>query len=404
MKLPHSLSFSLPPGFRPTLLQKRIFGEICFLFSLTWFGLLSLLLVGRLLQLRELFLHQQVSIFDIVSLFIFLSPFFLFMLIPVACLLSVFLVFLRLSNDRELIALRAAGVSLYQILPAPLLFSSMTLILALIIGLAGISWGFDHFRATAFELARSKTQMVLQPGIFHKDFPGLTLYAKNVDANQRLRQVFVEDQTRPDLTAVIVAPIGYVVTEPEEGRILFALEHGRIYRVQKSGITELRFETYLVRLDMDKLLSGVSIKDKRPIEMSWAELRDWMTMPEPTRYRSEEFLRKIPVEMHKRWVVPVACIVLGMIAIPLALAFEGLKRQYALILVMGFFFVFYGMFTTGITIAELGFMPAFLPLWGQMFLFGLAAALGIYFAAREQGPRIGEWLVHLGMKTFNRAA
>jgi len=381
-----------------TLLQKRVFTEICFLFALTWVGLLSLLLIGRLLQLRELFLHQQVTTLDIVSLLVFLSPFFLFMLLPVACLLSVFLVFLRMSNDRELLALRAAGISLYQILPAPALFAVLTFFFALYIGLFGISWGFDNFRSAALELARSKTQLVLQPGIFHNDFPGLTIYAKNVDANNRLHQVFVKDQTRPDLTVVIVAPVGYVVTEPEEGQILFALEHGRIYRVHQNAITELRFETYLVRLDLDKLLSGVSIKDKRPREMSWAELRTWLTMPDATRYRSEEFLRKISVEMHKRWVVPGWCIVLGMIAIPLALAFEGLKRKYALILVMGFFFVFYGLFTYGILVAELGILPVFVPLWGQMIFFAIAAALGIWLAARERGLRIGEWITHLQFK------
>lgn len=401
MKLPSSLPFSLPFKVRLTLLQKRVFTEICFLFVLALSGLMSLFLVGRLLQLRELFVHQQVSILDIVSLFVFLSPFFLFMLIPVACLLSVFLVFLRMSNDRELIALKAAGVSLYQMLPAPLLFSFLALLFALGIGLSGISWGFDHFRATALELARSKTQMVLQPGIFHRDFPGLTIYAKNVDANQRLRQVFVEDQTRPDLTAVIVAPVGYVVTEPEEGRILFALEHGRIYRIQKDAITDLRFDSYLVRLDLDQLLSGVSIKDKYPKEMSWAELREWSNMPAAADLRGEKFVNRIPVEMHKRWVVPVACLVLGMLAIPLALAFEGLKQQYALILVMGFFFVFYGMFTTGITIAELGLLPVFVPLWGQMLLFALVAALGIMFSARERGLRIGDWLARFRGKTFS---
>ena len=369
---------------------------------LTWAGLLSVLLVGRLLQLRELFLHQQVTVLDILSLFVFLSPFFLFMLIPVACLLSVFLVFLRMSNDRELIALKAAGVSLYQILPAPILFSSAALCIALFIGLFGISWGFDHFRATALELARSKTQMVLQPGIFHRDFPGLTIYARNVDANQRLRQVFVEDRTRPDLTAVIVAPVGYVVTEPEGGRILFALDHGRIYRVQKDAITEVRFDSYLVRLDLKKLLTGVSIHDKRPREMSWAELREWAGNPEEARKRrGEGFMRKISVEMHQRWVVPAACLILGALAVPLAMAFEGLRRQYALILMMGFFFVFYGMFFTGIVAAEIGLLPSFLPLWGQMFLFSVAAVLGIVLTARERGLRIGERLAHLRGKTFS---
>ncbi|PTN31896.1 LptF/LptG family permease [Desulfonatronum sp. SC1] len=396
-----NLSAYLPR--RWTLLQKRVFQEICFLFFLTWSGLISLLLVGRLLQLRELFLHQQVSTLDIVRLFVFLSPFFLFMLIPVACLLSIFLVFLRMSNDRELIALKSGGVSLYQILPAPIIFSLSASVLALLISLGGISWGFDNFRRTALELAHSKTQMVLQPGIFHKDFPGLTIYAKNVDADQRLRQVFVEDQTRSEITAVIVAPVGYVVTEPREGRILFALEHGRIYRMQRNAITELRFDSYLVRLDLDQLLMGISQRDPRPKEMSWRELRSWSTMPDLVEVRGEEFANRVAVEIQKRWVVPAACLILGLLAIPLALAFEGLKRQYALILIMGVFFVFYGMFSTGIVIAELGIVPAYLPLWGQMLFFGAIAGLGIWFAARERGVRIGEWVAHFQIRFLNKA-
>ncbi|GAB6061032.1 LptF/LptG family permease [Desulfonatronum parangueonense] len=386
-----------------TLLQRRVFLEICFLFGLTWSALISLLLVGRLLQLRELFLHQQVSTLDIIQLFVFLSPFFLFMLIPVACLLSIFLVFLRMSNDRELIALKAGGVSLYQILPAPVIFSSIAFILALVISLGGISWGFDNFRKLALDLAHSKTQMVLQPGIFHKDFPGLTIFARNVDSNQQLHQVFVEDQTRPDITAVIVAPVGYVVTEPQEGRILFALENGRIYRLQRDAITELSFQTYLVRLDLDQLLMGISQREPRPKEMSWNELRRWSTMPNLAEIRGEEFANRVAVEIQKRWVVPVACLILGLLAIPLAQAFEGLKRQYALILMMGVFFIFYGMFSLGIVIGELGIVPAYLPLWGQMILFGTMAGLGIWFAARERGLRIGEWIAHLQFKFLKKS-
>ena len=395
-----NLSAFLPTGW--TLLQKRVFREICLLFTLTWSGLISLLLVGRLLQLRELFLHQQVSTLDIFRLFVFLSPFFLFMLIPVACLLSIFLVFLRMSNDRELIALKAGGVSLYQILPAPLVFSLVASVLALVISLGGISWGFDNFRRTALELAHSKTQMVLQPGIFHKDFPGLTIYAKNVDADQRLRQVFVEDQSRPDITAVIVAPVGYVVTDPGEGRILFALEHGRIYRLQRNAVTELRFDSYLVRLDLDQLLTGISQREPRPKEMSWAELRRWSVMPDLAEVRGVEFANRVAVEIQKRWVVPMACLVLGLLAVPLAQAFEGLKRQYAMILVMGVFFVFYGMFSVGIVIGELGMVPAYLPLWGQMLLFGAMAGLGIWFAAQERGLRLGEWIAHLQVTFWRR--
>ena len=118
----------------PSLLQRQIFKEIANLFVLAVGVLLTLILISRAVQMRELFLGLDLGILDTVLLFGYMTPLFLMLVIPIACMLSVFLTFLRMSTDRELVALRAGGINIYQMLPAPLLFSVICMLLILLVG------------------------------------------------------------------------------------------------------------------------------------------------------------------------------------------------------------------------------------------------------------------------------
>jgi len=160
------------------IVHRQIFKEHLSLFLLIGSCLLGLILVGRMLQLREMLLSQNLDLFDVLRLFFYLSPVFLLLLTPIACMLSIFLTFLRMSADRELTALKASGVSLYQLLFAPLVFASLCTLFSLYIGLFGLSWGMEHFKHSLLEFARTKTKLSLQSGAFNQEFPGLTIYAQ----------------------------------------------------------------------------------------------------------------------------------------------------------------------------------------------------------------------------------
>ena len=83
----------------PSLLQRQIFKEIANLFVLAVGVLLTLILISRAVQMRELFLGLDLGILDTVLLFGYMTPLFLMLVIPIACMLSVFLTFLRMSTD-----------------------------------------------------------------------------------------------------------------------------------------------------------------------------------------------------------------------------------------------------------------------------------------------------------------
>lgn len=384
------------------LVHKQVLKELAVNFSLTVGALLGLILIGRLLQMRDVFLSQNVGVLEMLALFVYLSPFFLLLVTPIASMLSVFLTFLRMSTDKELTALRAGGISLYQLLPAPLIFSLCCALLAFVVAFWGLSWGMDQFRATIMEYARTRTQLALQPGIFNRDFPGLTLYAHQVDPESGdLKFVFVQDKTRDDTTVNIVAPVGRVHTDSDNGRIVIGFENGQIYRRDGSRLDVLRFGEYTVNLPLRKILGNVGFGGEKANEMSWSGLHDKLRELEPRMEGNKyltNFYNKVLVEIQKRLAMPVGCFVLGMFAMPIGCVFRGLKQQYGLILSMGLFLVYYTMFSIGVSLGETGRLDPRIGLWVPNVLFAGVAAYGLRLAYREKNMQLVAWVSHLRLR------
>lgn len=378
-------TFALRSRYTPKLLAVQVFKELFFVYVLILGSLLSLILIGRMLQLRELFLTQSLGILDITSLFLYLTPLFLLVLMPVACMLSVFVTFLRMSNERELVALRAGGISLYQMLPAPLAFCLLCTAANFIVSFYGVAWGMDHFRASVLDFAKTRTQLIMQAGVFNQEFPGLTIFAQNVDAKKgEMDTVFVQDKTKPEIEGTILAPSGKVITDSEHGEILILFQNGQIYRLEKNAVSVLQFDTYTVRLDLSKLLKGYDMGEPRPKEMSMGRLNALRHDPKTANNENPRYYRKIIVEQHKRFALPLACLALGMFALPFACAFQGLKQSYGLMLTVLFFLVYYTLLSLGISLGETGRVPPFIGLWLPDVLFGLLATMGTRLVAHER--------------------
>ncbi len=341
--------------------------------------------MGKLLRMRDLFVVQGLSSLDLLQLFVYLSPFFLLLLLPVACMLCVFLTFLRMSTDREIIALRASGISLYRLLPGPVLFLLVCTAANLVIAFHGLSWGMDNFRSTVLEMARTKSELVLQPGVFNQDFPGLTIYARNVDRSTgTIEAVMVQDATTPEVTATIVSPEGRLVTDQETGSIVFSLRDGRIYRQAGEEAEILSFSRYRLTLDLSRLVEGFDLGEKRPREMSWDELGRLQRDPDLAQERGADFARTVQMERVKRVVLSVACLVLGLFAIPLASIFQGLRQHYGLILAMGCFMLYYSLLSVGLNLGEVGTVPPIIGLWTPNLVFLLLTALLMPYAVRQK--------------------
>ncbi|MGE4553210.1 MAG: LPS export ABC transporter permease LptF [Desulfovibrionaceae bacterium] len=377
------------------LLHRQVFREHVNLFLLSLASLLGVILLGRMLQLRQILLGQQVGLLDIITLFVFLSPFFLLLLTPIACMLSVFLTFLRMSTDRELVALKASGVSLYQLLPAPLFFCCCCTAFAFFIGLYGMSWGMENFRGKILDMVRTHSRLAVQAGVFNQEFPGLTFYAHQVDEQTgELRFVFVQDQRQKGTTINIVADSGRLATDPHAGTLEVRFDNGRIYRRSGARLDVLAFGTYTIRLPLGSLLGDVRMDERKASELSVPQLRTLLRRPDafPDVERTEP--SKIRTELEKRYALPAGCLALGLFAMPIACMFTGLRQHYGLLVCLGMFMVYYSLFSFGVSLGETGTLSPRVGLWAPNALFALLAALTLRTASRERNLRLMAWLGH----------
>jgi lipopolysaccharide export system permease protein len=375
-------------------LHRCIFRELALTFFVCLFALLSLILIGRGLQLRDLFLGLDFSLLDIALLFFYMVPMFLILVLPISCMVSVFLTFLRMSTDRELVALKAGGISVYQMLRSPALFAFLCMCMAIFISLHGIAWGMNSFRSTVLAIAKTRAKIVVQPGVFNRDIFGLTLFARKVDpVSGKLSQVIFEDKTQEKTgsSITVLAPEGEIVTDYSRGALLFTLKNGRIYRVYKENVSILEFGEYSVALDINALFSNVDLGDIKPKEMAWADL---VSMDKEKNAQNTRYQRRVGVEIQKRWSLPVACLVLGIFALPLACVFEGVKRQFGVLLALALFLVYYSVYSIGMTMAESGILSPETGLWGANILFAVMAAAGLHLAYKERTPSITRFLHH----------
>lgn len=385
-------------GSLSPLLQRVVLRELTQTFILCVLFLLTLILISRSLQMRDLFLGLQLQPLDVALLFLFMSPSFLSLVLPISCMLSVFLTFLRMSTDRELIALKAGGVSVYQMLAAPALFSFLCMCLAFFISMFAISWGMGNFRAAVMEIANTRAKIVIEPGVFNPSIPGLTLFARKVDPQSgELQGVIFEDKKRAEGTNItVLAPRGEIVSDEARGRLIFNLHDGRIYRVGSGQFSVLSFKNYAIHLNLNEILSGIEMEDIRPREMSLGTLRHALQVPGDSS--DAHFLRRVQVEIQKRWSLPLACLILGIFAFPLACTFEGVRRQLGVVLSLVFFLLYYSLYSLGMSMGEAGTIPPIIGLWAPNILFALVGAVGLHLVARERTPSITPFLRGLRLK------
>ena len=375
--------------FPGKLIAGYILRDLIRTFILCVISLLVLILISRGIHFRELFFGLEISFPDILYLFVCLTPAFILIVLPLSCMLSVFLTFLRMSTDRELIALKAGGVSIYQLMQAPVVFSVLCMGVNIFISLYGISWGMNQFRTTVLEIANERAQVVIQPGVFNQDIFGITLFARRVDAaSGEMNQIIFEDRTRDKENRItILAPRGSITTDRKTGSLIFMLYNGQIYRADGQQLGILNFSEYAIRVDLSSIFKEIDLGAVRPKDMSWQNLLDIYSKEKGDEHDAR-YYAKVEVELQKRWALPAACIVLCIFAMPLGCAFEGVRRQFGTVLSLVMFLVYYSVFSLGITVGESGKIPAILALWTPNVLFLGLGGLGLYLVGKEKSPTI----------------
>ena len=83
------------------------------------------MLLGNLIKIADLVINKGVDFFSVAKVFLFMIPYLLTYVLPIAALTAVLLSLGRLSSDNEIVAIRASGIHLFSLIFPLLLVLSL---------------------------------------------------------------------------------------------------------------------------------------------------------------------------------------------------------------------------------------------------------------------------------------
>ncbi|HEY7713425.1 MAG TPA: LPS export ABC transporter permease LptF [Candidatus Binatia bacterium] len=352
-------------------------------------GLLAftfILLIGRMLKLIELVLTRGVPMLQIGKLLSLILPTFLEMTVPMAFLLAILLGLGRMSNDQELLAMKASGVSPAQILwptiVVALMMAAVTLALTLFVRPAA---NFA-LKKELYNIAKSRIGTALKEKIFNDDFPKILIYVEEIippgNTAQGVLIVDKRDATRED---IILGKVARITSDEESNSLGLRLFDGSIYQrdPNRAGFSQTRFNIYDFKLSLDDLVGSVRERESGPKEMPLGELLSSIEAKQ-TRGANATAER---MELHQRISFPFVPLIFCLLGVSLTLLSRTTRtsRSWGLMLCFFWLLAYYALLSLGKALGEKNLLHPALAVWLPNFVVG-GIALHFFKQALREAP------------------
>lgn len=361
-----------------SVVSRYIFRELLAPFTLSVMFLLFVFLMTTLLRVTDLVVNYHVGLTTVARMILFSIPAFMEFILPMSTMIAVLLTLLKMSNDNEIIALKAGGIGIYRLMPPILLFCVLSFSATFFMAMVGLPWGRLSVQNLMADLKTSSYAALLKERTFNDKFQGMMVYINKSDPkNNALIDVFIEDRNHRDVAITITAPRGQLMDSPANDTFHLRLFDGFInhVRLKDKSSHAIRFGTYDVRLNLKTAFQAAAETFKDEKSMSFSELKAFL---ERTTDKNN-FYYEVLIEFHKKFSLPFACIALGLLAAPLGIQTKFVKQSSGIGLGLLFFILYYLVLSAGWVFGEAGHYPPVIGMWLPNVLFG---GLGLYLLNR----------------------
>jgi lipopolysaccharide export system permease protein len=364
-----------------TILDRYIVREMVVPFALGLAIFTSILLIVRILKLVELVVARGVPLGQMLRIFSYILPAFLEVTVPMALLLAILVAFGRLSSDSEVIAMRAAGISLYRLLIPVASFAAVVALLTVWLSVTARPWGNSHLRTGLYEIVKTRAAAGIKPKVFNDEFKNLVIYVDRIrPSSDVLEGVLVADTRDPSLHNTVYAETGRVIANERHHTLTLRLEHGGIYSTGRDdGYQETHFSTYDLTLDLKVALAQERDREKDVSELTLRELR--AAIAAKTVAADPAYAER--VELHRKFSIPFACLVFAALGVPLGIQPTRAVHSRGFSLSLGLIFLYYLLLTFGQNLGERGALPPLVAVWLPNAVLAAIAALLLVRAGQD---------------------
>jgi lipopolysaccharide export system permease protein len=421
-----------------------------FLFSI---GIVTfVLLINFLIREIDRLLGKDLP-FGIIMEFIGLNLMHIIALsVPMAVLVACLMVYGRLSEDNEITAMRASGISFISILRPGLIFGTVIAVLMVLFQNNVLPHTNHKARLLTSDIKHMRPDLKIEPGYFMDDLDEYSMYVKK-KKKDLLKQVTIYNKDATDVQQTIYADSGRIEIIGE--KLILHLYSGEIHRLNLETMDEYRilnFKRHQVAMNIDdrylerstqgrrgdremtiRMMQNRANKYKERMQKIDNRLKkivkEQLNIEPPekitrinqhinklkqqkkdklkeseyekeknilntlkNRLRAELNLRqsykeqvyKYKVEIHKKFSMPVACIVFVLIGAPLGIMTRKGGIALASVISLLFFIVYYIFLVGGEELADEAIITPFWAMWTPNILLLVAGLIMVHMIERDR--------------------
>lgn len=365
------------------IIYRYVFREISIAFVIIFFVMTFVLLMGRILQIMDLIINKGISVTSVLHMIVLIMPSLMIFTVPIALLISILITMGRFSADNEITALKASGMSLWQMFLPAATASVIAFIITAFMSNFLAPAGNYAIKRLLFEQVTKNATIALKEKTFNIYFTGLLVYTDKIPADgQYLEGVFVSDGRRKGEESIIIAKKAYVVADRQLMIVKLRMEDGSIHSVSQDlkNYRKIDFTVYDINLNLTMtLLAKFTDKYKEFIEMTASELVTSLK----AEGLSDSDKCEIILEIQTRLATPFACLFFGLLAMPLGIKSHRAVKSKAF--AVGFVIVgaYYLISMGGTALVENGLLSPSVGAWIPNVIFAILGTY-VFFASNSE--------------------
>jgi LPS export ABC transporter permease LptG len=388
-----------------------------------------LILMRQLFDFAGMIIRRSLPSSTVLELLFLSLPHIIVLTVPMSLLFGILIAVGRLSADSEIIAMRGLGISTRSIYRPVFIFSFLVFLLNLYLMNIVLPKGNTKLQSLKAEVFTSSFEKEIKPRVFYDEYENVMIYVNDIDPGGQWKGVFVADsrmdESQPANTPAQAIQAAAAQREAENSPLASQRSSQKVIIAQSGNVSILtpskqvwlnlyKAENHLWdprrpdRYDLtsndlqrmrlpDRSFTDPTGRYARSLrEMNLRELieqariarKEIARIGQPAAARDmRETYNLAHIEIHKKFSIPFACLVFGVLGLPLGITNRRGGKSSGFSLSVVIILVYYILINNGEQLAASGRIQPWIAMWApNLLLF----ALGLYLlgrANREAGAR-----------------
>lgn len=278
--------------------------------------------LSQSLRFVDLIVNRGLPIHTFIFLTVMLMPTWLSIVLPIASFAGVLFVYNKMTSDREMVVMSAAGLSPMRLAQPAIIVALGTTLLCYLMTLYLMPMSYRGFKELQWQIRHNFENLILREGEFRTLGDDLTVYVRTREDEGTLLGIVVHDQRNKEKPVTLVAERGALVSTPKGPRVVMANGSRQERDVETGRVNILYFDRYTIDLGGDQQQVQRNYRDAN-------ELFIFELLNPGDREATGSSANELIAEGHQRLTSPLLALTLTMIGLAVLLSGEFSRRGQA---------------------------------------------------------------------------